>query len=234
MLSGCVHNHEGTVTQKLAEHKISEVNYLIFNALEGEPYQHLTLSFPYKIEELNIKKISLFQDEVMVQAEPRIIYINENELAIEMTEYIHEFNKINATLDNDQTVVLDTGQYYFEEFEEYDYEEENMSSVSIESLHSQFWNGELVITTVFRNENESEIEFKFPNRVEKYISNLCFEKVNSEQYVLTATISKDLLLDQKVDLAAIDLGFVQNNEGRKRFILKSRETIQLSEYPSFN
>ncbi|HHY22008.1 MAG TPA: hypothetical protein GX525_09065, partial [Bacilli bacterium] len=225
---------EETVTQKLVDYKIREVNYLIYNVPEGDQYQHLTLSFPYKIEELNIKKVSLFQDETMVQADPRIIYINENELAIEMTEYIPEFNKIIATLDNNQTVILDTGQYYFEEFEEYDYEEENMSSVSIESLHSQFWSGELVITTVFRNEDESEIEFKLPNRIEKYISNLNFEKVNSEQYVLTATISKDLLLDQKVDLAAIDLGFVENNKGRKRFILKIRETIQLSEYPSFN
>lgn len=235
LLAGCANDNLEEITiQHLENYDVAQVNYLIYNVPDGQTYKQLTLSFPYKIEGLNIKRISLFQDEEMALNEPRIINTNENELTIEMPEYIPEFNKMKVTLDNDQTIILDVGQYYFEKFSEFNYENHGLVTMSITSLHAKFLDGEFVITTTFRDKIDSEVEFKFPENIEKYISNLNFKKVDAEQYVFTANISKDILLDQNIDVATIDIGFVQNNQGRKRFIIKSSHPIHLKDYYDVN
>ncbi|MCE5168291.1 hypothetical protein LQV63_03040 [Paenibacillus profundus] len=225
---------EQEVYELLKDYKINEDNYLIYNVLISENQKKLTLSFPYKIETLNIEKMSLMQDSKIVLKETPIIGALENKITFKLTEYIPEFNKMKATLENNKIIILDTGQYFLEKFEEFDYPKNNMEVATIIKSHLKFENGKLISTTVFSKKDESKIELKFPKKIEKYISNLSFKKEELEnitvKYSLQCDISQNILLDKNLDAVMVDISLVQNNKGKKWSVIKSSVPIQSIDY----
>jgi hypothetical protein len=221
-----------TQLEYIRQVRIRENSYFIFNSHDDSP-QKIKISFPYRIEGLNIKKASLLLNNEVVLENMKITLINENELTVNIN-FIPEFNAIEVLLEDGKIVRLNPGQYYFEKFEEENLNDFEKQILEVRNFHLKFKNGHLLADVILPQDNNSKIEYLLPSHIRKYASDLKFSHHktddNSVQYTLEANISHDILLKNNLDSITFDIGIIQNYKNKKWFLIKGKVPVVASDF----
>ncbi|WP_431090556.1 hypothetical protein [Paenibacillus sp. 8b26] len=211
---------------------VRQNSYFIFNSHDDSP-QKIKISFPYRVEGLNIKKASLLLNNEVVLDNVKITLINEKELTVNIN-FLPEFNAIEALLEDGKIVRLNPGQYYFEKFKEEDLNDFEKQILEVKNFHLKFTNGHLLADIILPQDNNSKIEYLLPSHIRKYASDLKFShhktNDNSVQYTLEANISHDILLENNVDSITFDIGIIQNHKNNRWFLIKGKVPVAASDF----
>ncbi|WP_043890748.1 hypothetical protein [Paenibacillus sp. Aloe-11] len=242
-LFGCTNNNQEKVINESNKSKntqleyirqvsVRENSYFIFNSHDDSP-QKIKISFPYRVEGLNIKKASLLLKNEVVSDNVKIVQIHENELTVAIN-FIREFDAVEVVLKDGNTVRLNSGQYYFENFKEDNLNEFDKEILEVRNFHLKFKNGHLLTDIILPQDRNSKIEYLFPSQIRKYASNIKFshQKIddNSVKYTLEADISRDILSKNNVNSIIFDIGMIQNYKNKKWFLIKGKVPIELSDF----
>ncbi|WP_157277503.1 hypothetical protein [Paenibacillus taiwanensis] len=242
LISGCFSNlqqnesrdiNEQEVYRTIEAYIVKERHYLLYNVVEGEKQKEIEIQVPYKIQSLQIKKITLLQDNNVVSEELDQVKTLNNKLTIKMPYYIPQFNQMKATLTNNKIITLNIGQYTLENFTEHDFNHNNIKPMQITNNHLKFHNGKLESTTEFVKKDETEVEVKIPEAALKYIKNIQFNRAEQNgkiKYTLKCEISQSILTDYNLESAVVDISIVQNANEKKWSLIKSSVPIQTMDY----
>lgn len=109
---------EDTILKKIQSYKLNESNYLLFVESPTTANKKITLFLPYSVDNMNIKEISLIQDNEQVTNKTTVNSPNilDNKLYFTLNEFIPSFNKAQLTLDNGRTIIINTGQYILQKY----------------------------------------------------------------------------------------------------------------------
>lgn len=211
---------------------VRENSYFFFNSYNNNP-QKIKISFPYSIEGLNIKKASLLLENKVVSDNVKIVQIHENELTVDIN-FIREFDAVEVVLKDGNSVRLNSGQYYFENFSEDNLNEFDKEILEVRNFHLKFKDGHLLTDIILPQDRNSKIEYLLPSKVRKYTSNIKFshQKIddNLVKYTLEADISRDILSKNNVNSIIFDIGMIQNYKNHKWFLIKGKVPIEVSDF----
>ncbi len=245
-LFGCTNNNQEKVINESNKSKntqleyirqvsVRENSYFIFNSHDDNP-KKIKISFPYRIEDLNIKKASLLLNNKVVSDNVKIIQIHENELTVDI-KFIRKFDAVEVVLEDGNNVRLEPGQYYFENFKEDNLNEFEKEILGVNNFHLKFKDGHLLTDIILPQDRNSKIEYLFPSQIRKYASNIGFshQKIdnNSIKYTLEADISRDILLKNNVNSIIFDIGMIQNYKNHKWFLIKGKVPIETSDFKKY-
>jgi hypothetical protein len=243
VLFGCTNNNqkkvinesnknEDTQLEYIRQISVRENSYFIFNS-HDDSSKKIKISFPYRVDSLNIKKASLLLKNKVILDNVKIVQIYENELTVDIN-FIREFDAVEVVLKDGQNVRLNSGQYYFEDFKEDNLNEFDKEILEVNNFHLKFKDGHLFTDIILPQDRNSKIEYILPSRIRKYTSNIKFshQKIddNSVKYTLEADISRNILLENDVKSIIFDVGMIQNYKNHKWFLIKGKVPIEASDF----
>ena len=173
-LFGCTNNNQEKVINESNKSKntqleyirqvnVRENSYFIFNSHDDSP-QKIKISFPYKVEGLNIKKASLLLKNEVVSDNVKIVQIHENELTVAIN-FIREFDAVEVVLKDGNNVRLNSGQYYFENFKEDNLNEFDKEILEVNNFHLKFKDRHLLTDIILPQDRNSKIEYLFLSQI---------------------------------------------------------------------
>lgn len=233
----CISNQEeiDSSLADLEELKLNEEKFLFYN----DSKRDITLYFPFETDEFKFVKASLYQEDQLVLENIRINSNKHNRIGIKINSYIPSFNKIHLTLENGHSVMLSTGQHYFEKWNK---PENNLNEN--QKGHIRFHNSKALINDEnvvwissgqFDNIEGSDIRVLLPTKLLEELD-MREVKVSKDEtnetvpiYTYEINILTDYFIDNGLDSIIFDAIWIQEitETGVQQFILGEQVPITL-------
>jgi hypothetical protein len=139
----------------------NEVNYLFF---ENGQKKDISFLLNKNINNLikNIKYIVLLQDgDIMTSTndvEMIIAQTVDNKITVRLNNYVNQFNRARLTLNNNEQIYLNIGQFYLEKVDEYP----GADGIALVRSHSMIGNDNFTLDFTIKHNIPTKITFKYP------------------------------------------------------------------------